>query len=67
MEKKPLKLHIKKKPLRVKVKKEESTKDASGTVVTTPEMSLPAGGGIKIIFQNAKIHAEKVIIKRAVK
>ena len=67
MEKKPLKLNIKKKPLKLKIKKKEEERqgqEKSTTTVTTPEISLPAGGGIKIIFQNAKIHAEKVIIKR---
>ncbi len=34
------------------------------TVTTAPEISMPASGGVKIIFKNAKIYAEKVIIKR---
>ncbi|MGC9517529.1 MAG: CO dehydrogenase/CO-methylating acetyl-CoA synthase complex subunit beta [Methanomicrobiales archaeon] len=29
-----------------------------------PELALPASGGVKIIFKNAKIYAEKVIIKK---
>ena len=33
-------------------------------VAYAPEMSLPASSGMKIILKNAKIYAEKVIIKR---
>ena len=33
-------------------------------VAYAPELSLPSNGGVKIIFKNAKIYAEKVIIKR---
>jgi acetyl-CoA decarbonylase/synthase complex subunit beta len=33
-------------------------------VAYAPELSMPAGGGVKIILKNAKIYAEKVIIKR---
>ena len=33
-------------------------------VAYTPELSLPSSGGMKIIFKNAKIYAEKVIIKK---
>jgi len=33
-------------------------------VMTSPEISIPASGGIKITFKNAKIYAEKVIIKK---
>jgi len=33
-------------------------------VAMAPEIALPAAGGVKIIFKNAKIYAEKVIIKR---
>jgi acetyl-CoA decarbonylase/synthase complex subunit beta len=33
-------------------------------VITAPELTVPAGGGVKIIFKNAKVYAEKVIIKR---
>ena len=29
-----------------------------------PEMTMPISGGVKIIFKNAKIYAEKVIIKK---
>lgn len=36
-------------------------------VATAPEMSMPMSGGVKIIFKNAKIYAEKVIIKRSKK
>jgi acetyl-CoA decarbonylase/synthase complex subunit beta len=33
-------------------------------VLSSPELSVPASGGVKIVFKNAKIYAEKVIIKR---
>jgi len=33
-------------------------------VATAPEMAMPLSGGTKIIFKNAKIYAEKVIIKK---
>jgi acetyl-CoA decarbonylase/synthase complex subunit beta len=33
-------------------------------VAFAPEISMPASGGVKIVFKNAKIYAEKVIIKR---
>ncbi|MDP1552143.1 MAG: CO dehydrogenase/CO-methylating acetyl-CoA synthase complex subunit beta [Methanobacteriaceae archaeon] len=33
-------------------------------VAMVPEIAIPASGGVKIIFKNAKIYAEKVIIKR---
>ena len=33
-------------------------------VATAPEMTVPVAGGVKIIFKNAKIYAEKVIIKK---
>lgn len=33
-------------------------------VASAPEMTMPAGGGAKIVFKNAKIYAEKVIIKK---
>ncbi|MGB9937389.1 MAG: CO dehydrogenase/CO-methylating acetyl-CoA synthase complex subunit beta [Methanobacterium sp.] len=33
-------------------------------VAYAPELSMPAGGGIRIILKNAKVYAEKVIIKR---
>lgn len=33
-------------------------------VAYAPEISMPAGGGVKIILKNAKVYAEKVIIKR---
>jgi len=36
-------------------------------VASAPEMSMPVSGGTKIIFKNAKIYAEKVIIKKAKK
>ncbi len=33
-------------------------------VAYVPEVSMPASGGVKIILKNAKIYAEKVIIKK---
>jgi len=33
-------------------------------VTNAPEISMPLSGGTKIIFKNAKIYAEKVIIKK---
>jgi len=33
-------------------------------VASVPEMAMPMSGGVKIIFKNAKIYAEKVIIKK---
>jgi len=33
-------------------------------VVSAPEMSMPMSGGISILLKNAKIYAEKVIIKK---
>ena len=36
----------------------------SETVIRTPTMQLPTTGGFKIILKNAKITADKVIIKR---
>ena len=33
-------------------------------VASAPEMSMPISGGAKIVFKNAKIYAEKVIIKK---
>ncbi|MCL2156488.1 MAG: CO dehydrogenase/CO-methylating acetyl-CoA synthase complex subunit beta [Methanobrevibacter sp.] len=33
-------------------------------VASVPEMTMPISGGVKIIFKNAKIYAEKVIIKK---
>ncbi len=33
-------------------------------VAYAPELSMAAGGGVKIILKNAKIYAEKVIIKK---
>ena len=66
-EKKPLKLKLKKKPLKLKLKKrrdEGSAPADSQPVVSATKMSLPVGGGIQIILKNAKIHAEKVIIKK---
>lgn len=33
-------------------------------VAYAPELTMPTSGGVKIIFKNAKVYAEKVIIKR---
>lgn len=33
-------------------------------VAFAPELSMPASGGVRIVFKNAKIYAEKVIIKK---
>ncbi|MDR2967616.1 MAG: CO dehydrogenase/CO-methylating acetyl-CoA synthase complex subunit beta [Methanobacteriaceae archaeon] len=33
-------------------------------ITSIPEMTMPISGGTKIIFKNAKIYAEKVIIKK---
>lgn len=58
MEKKPLKLNIKK-PLKLKIKGKGGEKPVmAGDIEST-------AGGITIILKNAKIYAEKVIIKRA--
>jgi len=57
MEKKALKLKVKK-PLQFKVKGKEAKPVISADVEST-------AGGITIILKNAKIYAEKVIIKRA--
>lgn len=32
--------------------------------MTSPELSMPAAGGVRIVLKNAKIYAEKVIIKK---
>lgn len=32
--------------------------------ISAPMVSLPESGGIRIILKNARIHAEKVIIKK---
>jgi len=47
------------------VKDEEVAPAASEeTTIAVPTVSLPASGGVNIILKNAKITAEKVIIKR---
>lgn len=38
--------------------------EAPAGVISAPTVTLPASGGFKIILKNAKIHAEKVIIKK---
>lgn len=66
-EKKPLKLKLNRKPLKLKLKKKEGEAPAQTrgqSILSAPELSLPAGGGIQIILKNAKIHADKVIIKK---
>lgn len=51
-------------------KPEEALPAAAGEGVAVPQLEMPvagvpvAGGGMTIIFKNAKIYAEKVIIKR---
>ena len=60
----PLKLNLKKKePLKLNLKKTEDDQP----VVVAPSMTIPAAGGIKIILKNARIHADKVIIKKVEK
>ncbi|MFH1835547.1 MAG: hypothetical protein ABH851_05115 [Methanobacteriota archaeon] len=71
-EKKPLKLKLSKKPLKLKLRKksveEGSTLEAvDEPIITAPQLSFPAGGGLQIILKNAKIHADKVIIKKVEK
>jgi acetyl-CoA decarbonylase/synthase complex subunit beta len=58
------------KPAEAKVEKEavEEAPAEMATAAIVPEgLSVPIGGGFVIIFKNAKIIAEKVIIKRQVK
>ena len=44
---------------------EEVETEMEGTPVAyAPELTLPASGGVKIILKNAKVYAEKVIIKK---
>ena len=63
-EKKPLKLTLKKQqPLKLTLKKKEG-EETQQPVISAPEFSIPAGGGVQIILKNAKIHADKVIIKK---
>jgi CO dehydrogenase/acetyl-CoA synthase beta subunit len=70
-EKKPLKLKLRKEPLKLTLKKEplkltlkKQGEEAQAPVVSAPELSIPAGGGVHIILKNARIHADKVIIKK---
>jgi acetyl-CoA decarbonylase/synthase complex subunit beta len=42
----------------------DTGEDSISTVAYIPEMTLPTSRGIKITLKNAKIYAEKVIIKR---
>ncbi|KZX10393.1 CO dehydrogenase/CO-methylating acetyl-CoA synthase complex subunit beta [Methanobrevibacter filiformis] len=43
---------------------QEDTTPEYAPVMTSPEISVPASGGVRIVFKNAKIYAEKVIIKK---
>jgi len=54
----PLKLKVKE-PMKFKIKGDEGKEGISAGTITS------SAGGITIIFKNAKIHAEKVIIKRS--
>lgn len=42
----------------------EIADDSVGPVAYLPEMSVPGSNGVKIILKNAKVYAEKVIIKK---
>lgn len=42
----------------------EIADDSVAPVAYLPEMSLPSSNGVKIILKNAKVYAEKVIIKK---
>jgi acetyl-CoA decarbonylase/synthase complex subunit beta len=42
----------------------EMEEEISAAPLTLPTAAIAAGGGFKIILKNAKIHAEKLIIKR---
>ncbi|MFH0859642.1 MAG: CO dehydrogenase/CO-methylating acetyl-CoA synthase complex subunit beta [Candidatus Altiarchaeota archaeon] len=68
-------LKEKKHPLMSRQKEdiEEAPKEKAGEtldfpqgqeVISAPTLALPAAGGFRIILKNAKIHAEKVIIKK---
>ncbi len=48
----------------IEVDESEFGEPKMAPVMMTPEFALPASGGVKIIFKNAKIYAEKVIIKK---
>ncbi len=58
----PLKLTIKK-PLKLALKEEPKTK-GNEPVAVAEEISLPTSDGIRIILKNARIYADKVIIKK---
>lgn len=51
-------------PVENEFEEEEYGEAIMTPVAMAPEIALPASGGVKIIFKNAKIYAEKVIIKR---
>lgn len=42
----------------------EASEAPMAQVAYAPEISMPASGGVRIILKNAKVYAEKVIIKR---
>lgn len=42
----------------------EASETPLAQVAYAPEISLPASGGVRIILKNAKVYAEKIIIKR---
>ena len=46
------------------IKEMDTLEDSTSPVAYIPEMTLPTSRGIKITLKNAKIYAEKVIIKR---
>ncbi|MDP3035325.1 MAG: CO dehydrogenase/CO-methylating acetyl-CoA synthase complex subunit beta [Methanobacteriaceae archaeon] len=48
----------------IKVDESEFGEPGMAPVMMAPEFAIPASGGVKIIFKNAKIYAEKVIIKK---
>ena len=43
---------------------DEISETPMAQIAYAPEISMPASGGVKIILKNAKIYAEKIIIKR---
>lgn len=55
----------KEEPPEEKVEKPVEAPIGTEPVMTAPTMTLPAGGGIRIILKNARIYADKVIIKKA--
>lgn len=47
-----------------KEKKEEKEEAEETPAVYAPELALPTSGGVRIVLKNAKIYAEKIIIKK---